>query len=586
MVITRKLSGRLAAARGFLAKLWKLTAPYFWSEERWSACGLLAIVIGANVFLVYLAKLLNEWNARFFNALEDKNMGAFWAELRYFVVIALIFIVVAVYQVWFRQMLQIRWRRWLTAVYYRDWLAERTYYRMELSGASTDNPEQRIEEDCNVFTGQTLVIVLGLLSQVLTLLTFTSVLWGLSGSITLPVFGGITIPGYMMWVAVAYAAIGSVLTYMIGRPLVRVNFDLQRYNADFRYRMVRVRENAESIALYSGEPDEERRLAGAFGRIFGTWWDLMRYNKRLTWFTAFYAQAADVFPFLVASPRYFMGEIPLGVLTQTAGAFGRVQMALSWFVDVWPTLAEWKATIDRLTTFGESMEAARRVTTTSGFVVERVADGPLRLEDVEVALPNGRVLLEDVDLEIRPGDRLLIQGPSGSGKTTLFRVLAGLWPYGRGTIRLPKDARVLFLPQKPYLPVGTLREALCFPEHPDAYGLIEIGKALGATGLEHLADRLDEDQFWSPVLSPGEQQRLAVARALLLRPDWLFLDEATSALDPAMETKLYKLLRERLPETAIVSIAHNPSVVAIHDRPLVIDPAARRLRMEPVALAG
>jgi vitamin B12/bleomycin/antimicrobial peptide transport system ATP-binding/permease protein len=585
--MTRKLSSRLAAAHGFLAKLWKLTAPYFWSEERWSARGLLAIVIGGNVFLVYLSKLLNEWNARFFNALQDKNMEAFWAELRYFVVIALIFIVVAVYRVWFRQMLQIRWRRWLTAVYYRDWLAERTYYRMELTGTSTDNPEQRIEEDCNVFTGQTLVIVLDLLSQILMLVTFTSILWGLSGSITVPIFGGIEVPGYMMWVAVAYAAIGSVLTYKIGRPLVRVNFNLQRYNADFRYRMVRVRENAESIALYRGEPDEERRLAGAFGRIFGTWWDLMRYNKRLTWFTAFYAQAANVFPFIVASPRYFMGEIPLGVLTQTAGAFGQVQGSLSWFVDIWPTLAEWKATIDRLTTFGESMEGTRRATAaTSGFVVEHVADGPLRLEDVEVALPNGRILLDHVDLEVRHGDRLVIQGPSGSGKTTLFRVLAGLWPYGRGSIQLPKDARALFLPQKPYLPVGTLRETLCFPDRPDAYDLAAIRDALAATGLEHLAGRLDEERSWSAILSPGEQQRLAVARALLLRPDWLFLDEATSALDETMEAMLYGLLRERLSGATMVSIAHKPSVIAFHDRRLVIDPAARRLRTEPVALAG
>ena len=363
--MTRKLSDRLAAAHGFLAKLWKLTAPYFWSEERWSARGLLAIVIGGNVFLVYLAKLLNEWNARFFNALQDKNVEAFWAELRYFVILAFIFIVVAVYRLWFRQMLQIRWRRWLTAVYYRDWLAERTYYRMELVGAAADNPEQRIEEDCNAVhrpdaDHPARSALAGPHPHHLHL-----VLWGLSGSVTLPIFGGLTIPGYMMWVAVAYAAIGSWLTYKIGRPLVRVNFDLQRYNADFRYRMVRVRENAESIALYGGEPDEKRRLGSAFDRIFGTWWDFMRYNKRLTWFTAFYGQAADVFPLVVASPRYFLGEIPLGVLTQTAGAFGRVQGSLSWFVDIWPTLAEWKATIDRLTTFGESMEAARRVTAAS-----------------------------------------------------------------------------------------------------------------------------------------------------------------------------------------------------------------------------
>jgi vitamin B12/bleomycin/antimicrobial peptide transport system ATP-binding/permease protein len=585
--MTTKLSTRLTAAHGFVAKLWKLAAPYFWSEERWSARALLVIVIGSGVLLVYLAKLLNEWNARFFNALEDKNVDAFWAELRYFVVIALVFIVVAVYRLWFRQMLQIRWRRWLTGVYYRDWLAERTYYRMELTGAAADNPEQRIEEDCNAFTGQTLEIVLDLLSQVLTLITFTSILWGLSGSITLPVLGGITIPGYMMWVAVGYAAIGSWLTYRIGRPLIRVNFDLQRYNADFRYRMVRVRENAESIALYRGEPDEKRRLDGAFGRIFGTWWDFMRYNKRLTWFTSFYGQAAGVFPLVVASPRYFLGQVPLGVLTQTAGAFGQVQGSLSWFVGVWPTLAEWKATIDRLTTFGETMEAARAVTAaSSGYTIERCDQPVLRLSNVEVALPDGQLLLDQVNLEVRQGDRLVIQGPSGSGKTTLFRVLAGLWPYGRGLIQLPKDSRALFLPQKPYLPVGTLRDALCFPDHADAHSLVAICEALAVTGLERLADRLDEERFWPPVLSPGEQQRLAVARALLVRPDRLFLDEATAALDDAMEAKLYRLLQERLPDAAIVSIAHRPSVIAYHDRRLVIDPAARRLRTEPLALAG
>ena len=256
----RSLTERLAAAHGFLAKLWKLSAPYFWSEERWSARGLLAIVVGSSVVLVYILKLINDWNARFFNALQDKNIDAFWAELRYFAVLAFAYILISVYRLWFRQMLQIRWRRWLTGVYIRDWLADRTYYRMELTSAQADNPEQRIEEDCRTFTGQTLFLVLDLLSQVLTLITFTTVLWGLSGSVTLPVFGGLTIPGYMMWVAVVYAGLGSWLTYKIGRPLVRVNFDLQRFNADFRYRMVRVRENAESIALYRGEPDEERRL--------------------------------------------------------------------------------------------------------------------------------------------------------------------------------------------------------------------------------------------------------------------------------------------------------------------------------------
>ncbi len=580
-----RLSERIAAAGGFVAKLWRLTAPYFWSEERWSARGLLAIAIGSNIFLVYLSKLFNDWNARFYNALQDKNVSAFWAELQYFLILAVIFIVVAVYQLWFRQMLQIRWRRWLTKNYYRDWLANQTYYRMELAGDPTDNPEQRIEEDCNAFTSQTLSITLGLLSQVLTLITFTSILWGLSGSITVPVMGGIEVPGYMMWVAIIYAGIGSWLTYVIGRPLVRVNFDLQRYNADFRYRMVRIRENAESIALYHGEPDEARRLGGAFGQIFQTWWDYMRYNKRLTWFTSFYAQAAVIFPLVVAAPRYFTGQVPLGTLTQTAGAFGQVQGALSWFVDVWPNLAEWKATIDRLIGFGESMQAARDKTAGTGFS-QSLTDGErLEVSDVTVALPDGRQLLHDVDLTIEPGDRVLIQGPSGSGKTTLFRVLAGLWPFGTGRITFPTSARRLFLPQKPYLPLGRLRDALCFPDPPDAHDRPAIEAALQLTGLAHLADRLDEERAWSAVLSPGEQQRLAVARAILLKPDWLFLDEATSALDEAMETQLYQLLRTELPTAAMVSISHNPSVTAFHDRRLVIEPDRRTLRSEPLGLA-
>jgi vitamin B12/bleomycin/antimicrobial peptide transport system ATP-binding/permease protein len=541
--------------------------------ERWIARALLALVLFLNLFIVWILKLANDWNARFFNALEEKNVDAFWVELRYFIVIATLFILIAVYRLWFRQMLQIRWRRWLTEIYYGEWLRDRTYYRMELIQHGTDNPEQRIQEDCDAFTGQTLGIVLGLIAEVLTLATFTVVLWGLSGSITVPIFGGIELPGYMMWVAVVYAGIGSWLTYKIGRPLVRVNFDLQRYNADFRYRMVRVRENAESIALYNGEQDEVRRLDDAFRRVYARWWDYMRYNKRLTWFTAFYGQAADVFPMVVASPRYFAGIIPFGVLTQTANAFGRVQGALSWFVDTFSSLADWKATIDRLTTFSEIM-AATKIAQAS----ERTFDfqpgnvSTLTLADVDVALPDGAVLLRDVTLSIERGSAVVFQGPSGSGKTTLFRVFAGIWPFGRGRITLPGDARVLFLPQRPYLPLGTLREALSYPEKPEMHAEQAFVEALTACRLPHLTGRLDESSNWTMALSPGEQQRVAFARALLYRPEWLFLDEASSALDEATEAELYRLLKERLPEATIVSIAHRPSVNRFHDRRVIIDP--------------
>jgi vitamin B12/bleomycin/antimicrobial peptide transport system ATP-binding/permease protein len=581
---------RIANAHSFLSKLWVLAKPYWFSEERqsvrlfgrsvlvkeaWIARTLLAAIVTLSVLIVYMSKLINAWNARFFNALQDRNAEAFWYELKYWVVLVALLIVAIVYRLWLQQMLTIRWRRWLSEVYFRDWLADRTYYRMELVSQGTDNPEQRIEADCANFAERTLSISLGLLLQIMTLITFSAVLWELSGSFVLPFFGGLAIPGYMMWAAIAYAFVGSVATYVIGRPLVRVNFDLERYNADFRYRMVRIRENAESIALYRGEADEERRLRSAFGRIFDTWWSFMRYTKRLSWLTSFYGQAASIFPIIVAAPQYFAGKIQLGVLTQTADAFAQVQIALSWFVDTYPRLAEWKAGVDRLTTFSEAMVRAKQAAEHTAFEASRQPKPELSLQDVQVRLPSGRLLLEDVDLAIRQGESVLLRGPSGSGKTTLFRVLAGLWPFGKGHIALPGDARVLFLPQRPYLPIGTLREVLSYPEAPDHYTDEACREVLEACALGHLVPRLAESANWSLVLSGGEQQRVAFARALLYGPNWLFLDEASSALDEANERRMYELLAERLPGAAIISVAHRPSVEAMHGRQLVIDPSAR-----------
>lgn len=596
------LLARLAETRGFLAKIWFLAKPYWFTEdiaelkafgftvrvpERWIARGLLMVIIGANIAVVYASKLLNDWNARFYNALQAKDEPAFWGELKYFVVIVFILIVIVVYRLWLRQLLSIRWRRWLTDVYTRDWLRDRVYYRMELVRHGTDNPEQRIEQDVNIFTTQTLTITLGLLSEVMTLATFSVVLWNLSGNFELPIFGGIQVPGYMLWVALVYALIGSYLTYWIGRPLVRINFDLERYNADFRYRMTRVRENAESVALYGGEEDEGRRLHGAFGRIYDTWWAFMTYNKRLTWLTVFYGQVASIFPIVVAAPRYFSGEVPLGVLTQTAGAFGQVQGSLSWFVESFGNLADWKATTDRLTTFADSMAAARRAQTEErGFDLLADSSDTLTIEDADVVLPQGRVLFENVNLTIRHGESVVLQGPSGSGKTTLFRVLAGLWPFGKGRIRVPDRARVLFLPQRPYLPIGTLKETLTYPDRPDMHDDAACREVLVAAGFERLVDRLGDSENWAFALSPGEQQRLAFARALLLEPDWLFMDEASSALDERTEAHLYELLKERLPGATLVSIAHKPTVLRFHDRRLVIDPERHSVSSEPLAAAA
>ena len=534
-----------------------------------------------SLFLVYLSKLLNDWNARFFNALQARNADAFWYELKYWTVLVAILLVGFVYRLWLTQLLTIRWRRWMSEVYFRDWLADRTFYRMELVSQGTDNPEQRIEQDIASFTAQTLNIALGLLLQALTLVTFAVILWQLSGNFILPIFGGLAIPGYMTWAALAYALMGSYATYLIGRPLVGVNFELERRNADFRYRMVRVRENAESIALYRGEPDEGRRLHSAFARIYETWWHYMKYTKRLTWLSSFYGQVASIFPIIVAAPRYFAGTIPLGVLTQTANAFGQVQGPLSWFVETYATLAAWKAVVDRLTTFSEAMVKAKETAAMNAFDV-RVSGSELSLKDVDVRLPNGASLMQGIFLNVHRGERVVLLGASGCGKTTLFRVLAGLWPYGRGRVFLPPNDRVLFLPQTPYLPTGSLKEVLSYPQTPDHHSKETCGEVLKSCFLGHFVARLAECANWSLVLSGGEQQRLAFARALLYRPDWLFLDEATSALDEQTERRMYELLIQRLPDTAIVSNAHKPSVVFLHERQVVIDASCQQVVRETV----
>ena len=600
--MAENVTERVAEARGLAGKLWRLSAPYWWCAditeldlyffkmkvpERWIARGLVVVVLGMALVLVYVNKLFNDWYGRFYNALQAKDEATFWHELIYFTVLAFIYIVIAVYRLWLQQLLTIRWRRWLTGVYLDGWLSNRSYYRMELIQHGTDNPEQRIEQDVASFTSGTLSLVLGLISEVVTLVTFTVILWGLSSGMLLPLFGGVKIPGFMVWAALIYAIAGSYATYWVGHRLVRINFELERYNADFRYRMTRVRENAESIALYDGERDEGRRLDSAFTSIYDTFWDYMRYNKRLTWLGSFYGQAAVVFPFLVAGPGYFAGTYQLGVLMQVVNVFSTVQGSMSWFVDTFKTLADWKATVDRLTTFTETMQRSKQSTQPEdAFAIDGSGAAELALSDVAVALPDGRVLMEDVDVAIHKGDRVLIQGPSGSGKTTLFRVLAGLWPFGRGRLRVPKGSKVLFLPQRPYLPIGSLRDVLCFPDKPSAHPDDEIAEALTTCELAGLTGQLGHDENWSMVLSPGEQQRLAFARALLVKPDWLFLDEATSALDEAIETKLYELIRARLPETTVVSIAHKTAVRRFHDVVLAIDPATRRVRREPVTPAA
>ena len=547
------------AVRGdFIPRVWGLITPYWRSEERARAWLLLIAVIALSLVSVGISVWINHWYKDFYNALEKKDGAAFWSLIGYFAIIAAVGIVGAVYRLYLTQMLTIRWRRWLTEQHFARWLAHKNYYQLE-QGGYTDNPDQRISEDLNSFTDSTLTLGLGLIRTVVSLVSFSIILWGVSGSIE--VFG-ITIPGYMFWCALLYAAVGSWLAHLIGRRLIGLNNQQQRFEADLRFSMVRVRENAESIALYNGEFSEHERLSTRFNKVWQNFWTQMKVQKRLTFFTAGYSQIAIIFPFIVAAPRYFAGKIELGELMQINSAFGNVQENFSWFIDAYVTLAAWRATCDRLLSFRQAMTDNEQRPP----AIDLQAQGQaLKIDELSLDLADGRHLLHDASLQVAPGERLMLSGRSGSGKSTLLRAMGGLWPQGSGVIRLPQE-RALFLPQKPYLPIGTLRDVLSYPQTGDTYPAERYEQVLRTCRLEHLIPKLDEVNHWQRLLSGGEQQRLAFARVLLYRPQWLYMDESTSAMDEEDEAMLYQALIDQLPGLSIVSVGHRSSLARFHPR--------------------
>jgi putative ATP-binding cassette transporter len=547
----------------FPAALWALTRPYWVSEKRGTGLILLATVVGLALLGVWLEVKFNDWNRDFYNTFETKDQAEFFRQLGTFTILAVLYIINGVYRAYFQQMLTIEWRAWMTDRFLADWLRDRAYYRLQLLDRGTDNPDQRIADDLNAFVDLTLTLALGLLSAVVTLVSFVGILWAISGPITV---AGVTIPGYMVWVALVYSIAGTWISHLIGRPLVGINFDMQKQEANFRFALVRLRENAEGVALYRGEAGEGANFRARFAGVVQVWWTKMLKQKQLGWFQSFYGQVAIIFPFLVASPRFFSGAMPLGGIFQIASAFGQVQGALSWFINIYASYANWKATVDRLTGFTEALERAR-AQATEGERIEGGA-GMLAMERLELDLPEGRPLLEKASIELRQGESALVTGPSGSGKSTLFRALAGIWPYWKGRIALPKGARLLFLPQRPYLPIGTLKHAACYPGDAAEVADADAREALEAVGLGHLAGDLGREENWAQLLSGGEQQRVAIARALLNRPDWLFLDEATASLPDDAQAQLYALLKEKLPQATLVSIGHRAELARFHARRL------------------
>ncbi len=549
---------------------WGLIAPYWKSSEKWIARLLLASVVSLALGMVYLNVLFNDWNRDFYNALENKNFEVFKEQLWQFSLLAFIFIVVAIYKIYLTQALEIRWRAWMTKQYMSEWLENQSYYRIEQTGAA-DNPDQRIAEDLKYLTSGSLSLSLGLLSSVVTLLSFVGILWTVSGPISFVIAEQeLHIPGYMVWFALLYAGVGSLLVAWIGKPLIKQNYNQQKFEADFRFGLIRLRENAEAIALYRGEQEEQQSLQGHFKEIQNNWWAIMKTTKKLNIASTFYAQFAVIFPFLVGAPRYFSGAITLGGLMQISSAFGQVQSALSWFIDAFGQLAEWKASVNRLSSFHSAILDMKKEQ--AGISITHNNVGAILIEQVSLELPNGIKLTEKFDAIIHDGERILVSGPSGCGKSTLFRAMADIWPYGSGTIEIPVSKKLLFLPQKSYLPIDSLRAAINYPAAATAYKDLAIIHYLELCRLTHLIPKLDEVDNWSHRLSPGEQQRLAFVRALLHRPNTLFLDEATSAVDAETEKEIYELIIRELPDSTIISIAHRASVASYHTKTWRFEP--------------
>jgi len=576
--------------RGFfttLGTIWGLAFPYFRSQDRWPGRVLLGSVIAIELGLVAIEVLINQWNARFFNAIQDHNWDAFVGELLYFCMLAAVFIVLAVYQLYLNQWLQIRWRQWMTTRYLSHWLDHSNHYRMQLLGDAADNPDQRIAEDIRMFIERTMYIGISVLSSIVSFVSFIVILWALSAQAPLHLFGADWgIPGYLVWAAMIYAVVGTVLTHLIGRQLIGLNFNQQRFEADFRFNLVRTRENSEQIALLRGERAEQTRLMDRFGSVVGNWLLIMTRTKRLTFLTAGYNQASVVFPYIVVSPAYFAGHIPLGVLTQTASAFNSVQRSLSVFITVYREFAEWRAVIERLSGFDKSIAVGEAAAVTPP-VIRLVSTGKnpkLALEALDVRLPTGAPLVGADDLAFGSGERVLVTGPSGSGKSTLFRAIGGIWPFGSGTVAIPEGARVMVLPQRPYLPIGSLDAAIAYPAEAGSFDADAVREVLQAVGLAALAPRLYEDAHWNRMLSLGEQQRLGLARAILHAPDYLFLDEATASIDEPAEAALYRLLQQRLAHSSIISIGHRSTLRAFHRRHLTLTRDGERQRVREVAL--
>lgn len=540
---------------------WSIFRGYWCSEKKWEARGLLGTVVLLNFALVYLLVRFNTWQKEFFGMFEIADYSQFWPFIGEFAVIAFLFIFIAANSLYLQELLRLRWRIWLTEVYLAKWMDRQSYYRLQVLGSDTDNPDQRISEDVGSFARLTLELLIGFLRKVTSLVAFSLILWNLSGVLTITL-GQTTfqIHGYMFWACLIYCILGTYLAHLVGQKLIPLKYDQQKYEANFRFSMMRVRENSESIAFYGGEAMEKVSFGEYFGHCVSNYLQLIHRHKLLSFYTNTYDQTAALMPILMSAPRLFAGTFQIGQFMQLTHAFASVKDALSFFVSSYSTIASLAAVVQRLGLFTEHIDQAHALK--NGVTRRADASDHFAVQDLRVELPDGRLLLEKCNLTLKPCERLLLTGPSGCGKSTFLRSISGIWPFGQGTVAYGGDAQMLFLPQRPYLPLGSLRRAVCYPlQELDNAQIVEV---LQAVELAQLIERLDDVDDWSRILSLGEQQRLAFARVLLAKPQWVFLDEATSALDEERERAMYGLLHTHLPTCGIVSVGHRSTLFALH----------------------
>jgi len=553
-------------SRHIAKTFWMVAGAYWKSKEKWPAIGLLAAVVFAICMRVLTVVILNSTNGKFFNSLQNKDQTAFYQNSAFVAILLSIQLTMVVAAAFCSQMLEIRWRLWLTDSYITKWLQNQAYYRMRFDGR-VDNPDQRISEDVRLLISNTLTLTTGFLNTFLSVAAFASILYGLSGPLTIPLFGmQIHVSGFLLWSALIYWFVGAGIGYRIGNPLIWLNNRQQRLEADYRFALIRVREKAEAIALYKGEQSEHSVASSLFRSVNRNSVQILFRSTKLLTFQTFMTDAPSPLSFILCAPRFFAGAIPLGDMMRSANGFGQMSISLSWVVSAYPAFADWHATVDRLAEFKRDLEEIEG--SQDGFERLESKDDSIEMKNLSVLVPNGQTMFSDVSIRLPRGESVLVRGVSGAGKSTLFRVIAGIWPFGSGSVSVPANVRTMLLPQQPFIPIGFLRDALWFPAEQKDGRDPEAVKALEAVDLGHLSGRLGEEAHWEQILSVGEQQRLALAQAILSKPDWLFLDEATSALDPAKEEFVYASLRKMLPATTLVSIGHRDSIESFHAKSL------------------